>query len=428
MSEPFVNIGMVTFNRLEFTRCAIDALLAHTKCPYVLTVVDNRSSDGTRDYLKELQGRGKIKNVILLDENEGVARASNRAWRAEPEAAYYLKLDNDIVVQKDDWLKAMVNVLGRVPFLAAVGYNVEPVSYPITEVNGVRIRIVKKNIGGACFLIPQRTQRLLGYWCEDYGRYGEEDADYCERIGLLGLLQAYMEDESMLYHLPAGKAAVIDPQTLVARDGIEEHEQSDYRTFKDLQRSRVIKYEMLFKHNREGYYTFRKPFYQDKEGIQICDDEMRRELLNRTWMFRIAMLEEKKKYSHTLADEEIIALADLYVKNPKYLEAHEWVAQAVTVLLARSGRTDDETYKLASYLQQLGRQGEARDYFASIFNVTERQDLKGGAAFHLGEMCYVMGETAASLSYLTRCLEILPEHKRAREYVQKIECGIRNGS
>jgi glycosyltransferase involved in cell wall biosynthesis len=424
MSEPFVNIGMVTFNRLDFTRRSIDSVIAHTKCPYVLTVVDNRSSDGTRDYLKELHTRGKIKNLILLDENEGVAKASNRAWRSEPDAAYYLKLDNDIVILKDNWLKDMANVIAHAPFLAAIGYNVEPVSYPLTELNGVRFRIMKKNIGGACFLIPKRTRRLLGYWCEDYGRYGEEDADYCERISLLGLLQAYMEDEAMLLHLPAGKAAVIDAETLEARDGIEEHEQCDYRTFKDLQRSRIIKYEMLFKNNREAYYSFRKPFYQDGTEGRTCDDDLRRELMNRTWMFRIAMLEEKIKCSSTLAEDEVIALADLYVKNPDYIEALTWVRRAATVLLNRAQRSEDETYKLGSYLKHLGRDAAAREFFSYVLKTAERKDLKAAAAFHLGEICYKMNEISEAASFFQQCLELIPEHKKAQEYMGTIRPGV----
>ena len=127
----YVNIGMVTFNRLEFTKQAIDAVAGFTNFPYALTVVDNCRSTGTQDYLKGLKRRGVIKNLVLLAENIGVARASNVAWQQEPEAGCYLKLDNDIVVQKPDWLNRMVQTVEAVPELAALAYNFEPVSYPM---------------------------------------------------------------------------------------------------------------------------------------------------------------------------------------------------------------------------------------------------------------------------------------------------------
>jgi predicted O-linked N-acetylglucosamine transferase (SPINDLY family) len=99
-----------------------------------------------------------------------------------------------------------------------------------------KIRVKKEgNIGGACFLIPKRTQEILGYWCEDYGLYGFEDVDYSFRVQLLGLLNAYMEDEDIGIHLPAGKAPIIDGITWNASDGVEEVRYKKYRAFKDSQ-------------------------------------------------------------------------------------------------------------------------------------------------------------------------------------------------
>ena len=46
----YVNIGIVTFNRLEFTRQAIASIVKYTSYPYVITVVDNDSNDGTKEY------------------------------------------------------------------------------------------------------------------------------------------------------------------------------------------------------------------------------------------------------------------------------------------------------------------------------------------------------------------------------------------
>lgn len=229
----FVNICMVTYNRLEFTCQAIDALVLHTDFPYVLTVIDNASSDGTREYLLEQKRMGVIKNLVLLDENVGVAKASNLAWSLEPEAAYYLKLDNDIVIQKPGWLWEMVKVVEAVTEAGAVGYNFETAGYESVSAYGVQFRPKSNgNLGGACIVIPRRTHDLLGYWCEDYGLYGEEDADYGARIRMAGMFNIYMEDERIGLHLPAGRAAIID-NTFTARDGIEEKTHSEYRAWKD---------------------------------------------------------------------------------------------------------------------------------------------------------------------------------------------------
>jgi len=237
----FVNIGMVTFNRLEFTKRSIPALLEHTDFPYALTVVDNASTDGTREYLAALKQLGVIKNLVLLDENVGVAKASNLAWSQEPNAEFYLKLDNDIVIEKPGWLRKMAEVLEAVPKIGAVAYSFEPRSYPVIEAAGQVIRPKPGGtLGGACVMIPKRTERALGCWCEDYGLYGEEDFDYGIRILSKGWINAYMEDEDIGFHLPNGRAAVINDATMDAKDGLEEVVDREYRQFKDGQRREQV--------------------------------------------------------------------------------------------------------------------------------------------------------------------------------------------
>lgn len=232
--ERFVNICMVTYNRLEFTKQSVDSLIKFTKFPHTITVIDNNSQDGTKEYLTNLKENGIIKNLVLLEENVGVAKASNLAWSLEPNAEYYLKFDNDIVIEKDDWLEQMVKVIEAIPEAGAVAYNFEPVSYSHSFVNNVKVRIKKEgNLGGACILIPNRTKDILGYWNEDFGLYGEEDADYGYRISSAGLLNIYMDDENIGKHLPGGKAAAIDPKTLKAISNEENNYEKDYREWKD---------------------------------------------------------------------------------------------------------------------------------------------------------------------------------------------------
>lgn len=229
-----VNIGVVTYNRLAFTRQVIDHLLAHTDHPHMLSVVDNGSVDGTPEYLSALKSRGAIKNLVLLGSNAGVARASNIAWLLEPGAAYYLKLDNDMLMKKKGWLSDMVRVAERIGRIGVLAYNVEPKSFPRVVQQGVTFRVkTDGNVGGACVLIPRSTCLKLGFWSEEYGLYGEEDADYGARVSRGGLWNAYMDDEEAAFHLPAGRAGAIEEVTYRTQDGIEEKLETEYRNFKD---------------------------------------------------------------------------------------------------------------------------------------------------------------------------------------------------
>jgi glycosyltransferase involved in cell wall biosynthesis len=233
----YVNIGMATYNRLEYTRQALEGVVGHTHFPYVLTVVDNHSTDGTPEFLKDMQAEGLIHNLVLMEENLGVAKASNIAWLLESNAGFYLKLDNDIVLQKHGWLNDMIWVIDKIPRIGTLGYNFEPQSYPVETIRRRTIRIKKNGtLGGACILIPRRTRERLGFWSEEYGLYGEEDCDYGWRVLASGKWNAYMEDEDVGIHLPAGKASAIDAKTLTARDGLEENTHKQYREWKDNQR------------------------------------------------------------------------------------------------------------------------------------------------------------------------------------------------
>lgn len=257
----FANICIVTHNRIRYTRETIHALLQHTDLPFVLTLVDNSSHDGTQEYLHELHRNGIVKNLILFDENIGVARASNAAWQQEPGARYYIKLDNDIVIRKAGWLGDMIRVVESIPTIGILGYNFEPVSYPVVEMEGMKVRPkVVGNLGGACVLIPKWTENILGYWCEDYGLYGEEDADYGFRVTLAGLRNVYMEDENMGTHLPdSGRtpdehdaALSPDPSDQSARTECERWHR-EYRQWKDARRLENLRLNGAFQRNVDAY-------------------------------------------------------------------------------------------------------------------------------------------------------------------------------
>lgn len=271
-NNHFVNIAMVTYNRLEFTKQTIASLLIKTRYPHILTVIDNNSTDGTREFLSGLKSLGVIHNLILLDENVGVAKASNLAWNLEPDAEYYLKLDNDIIMQKDGWLENMVKTYDAIPEIGVLGYNFEPKSYPLETINGMTIQTKRErgNIGGAVQLIPKRTSNKLGFWCEEYGLYGEEDLDYGIRTRFAGLINAYMPDNEIGFHLPAGKAAVIDTENFDAKDGKEENQDREYREWKDSQRRANMGEGGKVHQNVHGYQSGTKSLYMPSPFSNEC--------------------------------------------------------------------------------------------------------------------------------------------------------------
>jgi glycosyltransferase involved in cell wall biosynthesis len=196
-----VHICMTTFNRLDFTKLTIESLKKSEGYPFILTVVDNNSKDETRYYLKNLWKEGFINNLILLDENLGVAKAANLGWKLE-DTDYYIKFDNDVTFENPNWLAPMVEIIDNVPEIGILAYKFEQQNFPLKTFGNYTIQHkVNGAIGGACVLIPRRTHEKLGYWREDYQKYGEEDADFSFRAYYDGFVLGYMKD-SLGKHLP----------------------------------------------------------------------------------------------------------------------------------------------------------------------------------------------------------------------------------
>jgi len=88
---------MITYNRLELTKRAIESYLETRTGPGTLVVVDNGSTDGTEEWLWNefnVEGTG----VELLKENKYPGYACNRGWeQASPDTVLLHRADNDFV-------------------------------------------------------------------------------------------------------------------------------------------------------------------------------------------------------------------------------------------------------------------------------------------------------------------------------------------
>ncbi|MDQ8197555.1 glycosyltransferase family 2 protein [Pelagicoccus enzymogenes] len=99
------------FNGLDYTKKYLESLESTlVGVDYELILVDDGSSDGTRAYLKSLEGRTKVK-VLLNDRNLGFAKSNNLACR-QATGDYLVFLNNDILLSPG-WLEPMVSASRR---------------------------------------------------------------------------------------------------------------------------------------------------------------------------------------------------------------------------------------------------------------------------------------------------------------------------
>jgi GT2 family glycosyltransferase/2-polyprenyl-3-methyl-5-hydroxy-6-metoxy-1,4-benzoquinol methylase len=121
-----VSIVMLTFNRLDVTRQAIESLRRSRRQPDELIIVDNGSRDDTPAYLGGLEREGV--RVIRNAENRGVAAGWNQGLRAAT-GDCLMVLNNDVLVS-EDWLDRMVRTAWSVPRAGLVGCRTNYVGGP----------------------------------------------------------------------------------------------------------------------------------------------------------------------------------------------------------------------------------------------------------------------------------------------------------
>ena len=123
-----IPILMITWNRLEYTKKAIKAIIENTDLPYKLFVWDNGSSGGTVDYLKTL--KNKNIQVYFSKTNTGLVPPQNYFFDNFKDYNYVAKVDNDTIVSKN-WLSRLKEVMDSFPLFAVEADHFLMLSYNI---------------------------------------------------------------------------------------------------------------------------------------------------------------------------------------------------------------------------------------------------------------------------------------------------------
>lgn len=227
-STPAVSIVIPVFNNLSLTQQCLDSIFQNTTPGlYEVIVVDNGSTDGTREFMQSLEPRIRyIRNM----RNLFFARGCNRgAWAAQADNVLFL--NNDTVV-KPNWLEAMLAVLEESPEIGIVGNKqLFPASNPIysslvwhagmafTEdkdswhvffgLDAAHPAVNEQRdcpcVTGCCLLIRKALfQRLRGF--DPWFQNGYEDTDLCLRAGQLGARIVYTPRSEIVHHVSASES------------------------------------------------------------------------------------------------------------------------------------------------------------------------------------------------------------------------------
>ena len=209
---------VVTYNRLGTLKRCIEAVLAQSRKPERVFVVDNNSTDGTRKWISELAESSQIRPV-LLDNNYGGAGGFHHGIRSAYEfgADWIWTMDDDTIPNTDaleilvDRAVAVANHHSgeKIGFLAseAVWTDGTPHKMNVPGVNRYWSTVCPQlsgavRIDAASFvslLINREAVTLVGYPVKEFFIW-MDDVEYTLRITRVINFPAYYIRESKVLH------------------------------------------------------------------------------------------------------------------------------------------------------------------------------------------------------------------------------------
>lgn len=239
---PIISIMMVTYNRLELTKQTVANIYETINFPFEFVIIDNASTDGTIEYLNELNIKYDNIHLKFNKTNKGIGYGRSQALLKADElnTEWYVTIDNDVSFH-DGWLDECIDVLKANKNFGAIGVSFEPTVYPLIIRNGYEFEHKPRgNLGTACMVFNKSLHKLIGFFTTDFEKYAHEDADWGNRIIFAGLKIGYIKTHGT--HL-----------------GENENDTGEYREFKN----------QKHKENLPKYYENYNLYTSGKKSLYI---------------------------------------------------------------------------------------------------------------------------------------------------------------
>ncbi len=170
---------MLTYNRLQYTKETLEALLKN-RYPFKLVIYDNNSTEkGMINFLKKLKNDdSRILEIYYSEKNRGLSTPTNDFWKKYYRYFPYLgKIDNDTIIP-DDGVERLVDIMDHCPKVAIChGYHfhykdsMERTMQYLSKIDG-RL-LLKVRWGGGCFYAMRSSiVHSFGYIPTKYGKMG----------------------------------------------------------------------------------------------------------------------------------------------------------------------------------------------------------------------------------------------------------------
>lgn len=211
-TQKKVSVVLLALNQVEYTRKCIESIQRNCTQNLELILVNNGSTDGTREYFDSVPGAVVIHN----EENLGVSAGWNQGIRRAT-GEYVLILNNDTIVVPGT-IENMVRAACNHANVGIVGPRSNQIAGPqlvkdfTWESEEDILRKAQKfqqqmdrsawefsRIKGFCMLVPMKVVHQTGLFDERFGKGNFEDDDYSCRVRKAGY-NLLVADDSFLFH------------------------------------------------------------------------------------------------------------------------------------------------------------------------------------------------------------------------------------
>lgn len=191
-----VSVVVLNYNKRPYLEAHLARLLEQdVEQQLELIVVDNRSSDGSVEFLQQLRERFDFE-LVLNERNEGVGGGRNSGFRRVT-TDYVVYLDDDVGIDVSTAL-SVVDHFAAHPRAGILAFRIHDVHKgPLTD-HGSEAKVVA-NFGGAAYAFRAALLEQVGY-LDDLCTFGGEELDWSVRAHAQGWETVFIPELLALHH------------------------------------------------------------------------------------------------------------------------------------------------------------------------------------------------------------------------------------
>jgi GT2 family glycosyltransferase len=184
-----VSIVVLSHNRLEDLKNNLQQFLAELPAEVELIVVDNASTDGSVEFLKQLQQRSPMLKLVLQDINSGVAIGRNCGFRLA-QGAFIVSLDDDAVLPVAD-IARVPELFASQPTAGILAFCVRHAKTGEKQNDHGECTVPVANFHGAAHAIRSELFDRVGY-LDELCSFGGEEFEFSVRCHAAGYCTVYL--------------------------------------------------------------------------------------------------------------------------------------------------------------------------------------------------------------------------------------------